>query len=140
MSILGTDPRVRAAAVDVVRFWADVGYIILYISSRPDISKNRVQQWLRQHNFPQGLCFFQKGIHHDPYARKVRKKRKYLVAISKFKGEMLKRIKNQNDLDICAAYGSSKDVSIYSSIGIPASKIFSIGRSTRKLSTSCNVS
>ena len=53
---------------------------------------------------------------------------------------MLKRIKNQNDLDICAAYGSSKDVSIYSSIGIPASKIFSIGRSTRKLSTSCNVS
>ena len=76
MSILGTDPRVRAAAVDVVRFWADVGYIILYISSRPDISKNRVQQWLRQHNFPQGLCFFQKGIHHDPYARKVRKEKK----------------------------------------------------------------
>jgi len=48
-----------------------MGFLIIYISSRPDMMKNRVSQWLRQHNFPQGLCFFQKGIHHDPYARKV---------------------------------------------------------------------
>ena len=53
---------------------------------------------------------------------------------------MLKKIKSQNELDICAAYGSSKDVTIYSSMGIPPAKIFTVGRSTRKLSTSCTVS
>ena len=71
VSILGTDPRVRAAAVDVVRYWSDAGYLIIYISSRPDMQKNRVGQWLKQHNFPQGVTFFQKGIYHDPYSRKV---------------------------------------------------------------------
>ena len=71
VSILGTDPRVRAAAVDVVRYWSDSGYLIIYISSRPDMQKNRVGQWLKQHNFPQGVTFFQKGIYHDPYSRKV---------------------------------------------------------------------
>lgn len=53
---------------------------------------------------------------------------------------MLKKITTDNDLDVIAAYGSSKDVQIYSSINIPATKIFIIGRSNRKLSSSCTVS
>ena len=53
---------------------------------------------------------------------------------------MLKTLTTENDLDIIAAYGSSKDIQIYTSINIPASKIYIIGRSNRKLSTSCTVS
>jgi len=53
---------------------------------------------------------------------------------------MLKKLTIDNDLDIIAAYGSSKDIQIYTSINIPASKIYIIGRSNRKLSTSCTVS
>ena len=60
MSILGTDPKVRPASVDVARFWNDNDYFIIYISSRPDMMKNRVVSWLKQHNFPNGFTFFQR--------------------------------------------------------------------------------
>jgi hypothetical protein len=38
-SITGADPKVRAMAVDVVRAWAAKGYLIVYISSRPLVSR-----------------------------------------------------------------------------------------------------
>jgi hypothetical protein len=125
VSILGTDPRVRPAAVDVVRYWSDNGYLIMYISSRPDMQKNRVIQWLKQHNFPQGICFFAKGITHDPYGRK---------------GTMLKNIISSCQLEVQAVYGSSKDVPVYSLLHLNPGQIFIIGRNSRKLATKCTVS
>ncbi|CAG5085848.1 Oidioi.mRNA.OKI2018_I69.PAR.g11028.t1.cds [Oikopleura dioica] len=112
VSILGTDPKVRPASVDVARFWNDNDYLILYISSRPDMMKNRVVSWLKQHNFPNGFTFFQKGIHHDPYAKKC---------------EMLKKIISSSELDVAAAYGGPKDLQIYRSINIPTRSIFVVG-------------
>lgn len=52
VSIMGSDPKVRAGAVDVVRHWQDAGYLILYVTGRPDMQKHRVVAWLSQHNFP----------------------------------------------------------------------------------------
>jgi hypothetical protein len=124
VSILGTDPRVRPAAVDVVRYWSDNGYLIMYISSRPDMQKNRVIQWLKQHNFPQGICFFAKGITHDPYGRK---------------GTMLKNIISSCQLEVQAVYGSSKDVPVYSLLHLNPGQIFIIGRNSRKLATKCTI-
>lgn len=124
VSILGTDPRVRAAAVDVVRYWSDSGYLIIYISSRPDMQKNRVGQWLKQHNFPQGVTFFQKGIYHDPYSRK---------------GTMLKNLVNNCELDVEAVYGSARDVSIYQSLRLDPAKIFIISKPSRRLASKCKV-
>ena len=140
MSILGTDPRVRAAAVDVVRYWSDAGYLIIYISSRPDMQKNRVGQWLKQHNFPQGVTFFQKGIYHDPYSRKVFYFMNSRPSKQNIKGTMLKNLVNNCELDVEAVYGSARDVSIYQSLRLDPAKIFIISKPSRRLASKCKVS
>ena len=39
MSVTGKDPKVRAGAVDVVRYWQELGYLIIYITGRPDMQQ-----------------------------------------------------------------------------------------------------
>nr|XP_014424329.1 membrane-associated phosphatidylinositol transfer protein 2 isoform X3 [Pelodiscus sinensis] len=71
VSIMGSDPKVRAGAVDVVRHWQDLGYLIIYITGRPDMQKQRVVAWLAQHNFPHGIVSFCDGLVHDPLRHKA---------------------------------------------------------------------
>ena len=33
----GRDPKVRAGAVDVVRHWQDLGYLIIYVTGTPPV-------------------------------------------------------------------------------------------------------
>nr|CAI5823728.1 unnamed protein product [Callosobruchus analis] len=66
MSVTGRDPKVRAGAVDVVRHWQELGYLIIYITGRPDMQHRRVVSWLSQHNFPHGLISFADGLSTDP--------------------------------------------------------------------------
>lgn len=42
-------------------------------------------------------------------------------------------------IKITAAYGSTKDISVYSVLGLPASQIFIVGRPTKKYQTQCQV-
>uniref|UniRef100_A0A663M0L1 Phosphatidylinositol transfer protein membrane associated 1 n=1 Tax=Athene cunicularia TaxID=194338 RepID=A0A663M0L1_ATHCN len=71
VSIMGSDPKVRAGAVDVVRHWQDSGYMIIYVTGRPDMQKHRVVAWLSQHNFPHGAVSFCDGLTHDPLRQKA---------------------------------------------------------------------
>lgn len=98
VSIMGSDPKVRAGAVDVVRWglgfssvplnvrwrcccwhemvwfvrhWQDLGYLIVYVTGRPDMQKQRVVAWLSQHNFPHGIVSFCDGLVHDPLRHKA---------------------------------------------------------------------
>lgn len=107
VSIMGSDPKVRAGAVDVVRYlccylgvqtsicvsvcpklkcvlvlvscfsscpcrhWQDLGYLIIYVTGRPDMQKQRVVAWLSQHNFPHGIVSFCDGLVHDPLRHKA---------------------------------------------------------------------
>ncbi|XP_029819651.1 membrane-associated phosphatidylinositol transfer protein 1 [Manacus vitellinus] len=71
VSIMGSDPKVRAGAVDVVRHWQDAGYMIIYVTGRPDMQKHRVVAWLSQHNFPHGAVSFCDGLTHDPLRQKA---------------------------------------------------------------------
>uniref|UniRef100_A0A8C7P3L0 Phosphatidylinositol transfer protein membrane associated 2 n=1 Tax=Oncorhynchus mykiss TaxID=8022 RepID=A0A8C7P3L0_ONCMY len=118
VSIMGSDPKVRAGAVDVVRHWQDLGYLIVYVTGRPDMQKQRVVAWLSQHNFPHGIVSFCDGLVHDP----LRHKANFLKALI---------------CEIFAAYGSTKDISVYSSIGLPPSHIYIVGRPTKKMSSQC---
>lgn len=95
---MGSDPKVRAGAVDVVRsvysfvgchscyalsialltpplsssrHWQDLGYLIIYVTGRPDMQKQRVVAWLAQHNFPHGIVSFCDGLVHDPLRHKA---------------------------------------------------------------------
>lgn len=52
------------------RHWQDLGYLILYITGRPDMQQRRVMSWLSQHNFPLGLVYFADGISTDPLRHK----------------------------------------------------------------------
>ncbi|XP_041825629.1 membrane-associated phosphatidylinositol transfer protein 2-like [Melanotaenia boesemani] len=122
VSIMGSDPKVRAGAVDVVRYWQDLGYLIVYVTGRPDMQKHRVVAWLSQHNFPHGIVSFCDGLVHDPLRHKA---------------NFLKSLINEAHMRIFAAYGSTKDISVYSSIGLPPSQIYIVGRPTKKMQHQC---
>ncbi|KAL3041898.1 hypothetical protein OYC64_019970 [Pagothenia borchgrevinki] len=122
VSIMGSDPKVRAGAVDVVRYWQDLGYLIVYVTGRPDMQKQRVVAWLSQHNFPHGIVSFCDGLVHDPLRHKA---------------NFLKCLINEANMRIFAAYGSTKDISLYSSLGLPSSHIYIVGRPTKKMLQQC---
>uniref|UniRef100_A0A8C9TTK4 Phosphatidylinositol transfer protein membrane associated 2 n=1 Tax=Scleropages formosus TaxID=113540 RepID=A0A8C9TTK4_SCLFO len=123
VSIMGSDPKVRAGAVDVVRHWQDLGYLIIYITGRPDMQKQRVVAWLSQHNFPHGIVSFCDGLVHDP----LRHKANFLKSL----------ITDVSTRGIFAGYGSTKDISVYSSIGLAPSQIYIVGRPTKKMQHQC---
>ena len=77
VSVTGRDPKVRAGAVDVVRHWQELGYLIIYITGRPDMQQHRVISWLSEHNFPHGLISFAGGLTTDP----LRYKAQYLKTL-----------------------------------------------------------
>ncbi|XP_032373006.1 membrane-associated phosphatidylinositol transfer protein 2 isoform X2 [Etheostoma spectabile] len=117
VSIMGSDPKVRAGAVDVVRHWQDLGYMIIYVTGRPDMQKQRVVAWLSQHNFPHGIVSFCDGLVHDP----LRHKANFLKSLTEV------------NMKIFAGYGSTKDISVYTSVGIPPSQIYIVGRPSKKM-------
>ncbi|XP_051924679.1 membrane-associated phosphatidylinositol transfer protein 2-like isoform X2 [Hippocampus zosterae] len=121
VSIMGSDPKVRAGAVDVVRHWQDLGYLIIYVTGRPDMQKQRVVAWLSQHNFPHGIVSFCDGLVHDP----LRHKANFLKALT------------EANMRIFAGYGSSKDISVYTSINLHPSQIFIVGRPSKKMQHQC---
>ncbi|XP_035489726.1 membrane-associated phosphatidylinositol transfer protein 2-like isoform X3 [Scophthalmus maximus] len=122
VSIMGSDPKVRAGAVDVVRYWQDLGYLIVYVTGRPDMQKQRVVAWLSQHNFPHGIVSFCDGLVHDPLRHKA---------------NFLKYLINKAHMRIFAAYGSTKDISVYTSVGLPPFHIYIVGRPTKKMQNQC---
>ncbi|XP_028851443.1 membrane-associated phosphatidylinositol transfer protein 2-like isoform X5 [Denticeps clupeoides] len=122
VSIMGSDPKVRAGAVDVVRHWQDLGYLIIYVTGRPDMQKPKVVAWLSQHNFPHGIVSFCDGLVHDPLRHKA---------------NFLKCLISEAHMKICAGYGSTKDISVYSSIGLGPSQIYIVGRPSKKTQHQC---
>ncbi|KAL1232870.1 Membrane-associated phosphatidylinositol transfer protein [Trichinella spiralis] len=124
VSLTGKNPRVRPSAVDVVRHWQDLGYLIVYISARPDLQQRIVTTWLVEHNFPFGLLFFNEGFSTD---------------LLKQKTNTLKSLITDCGLRIHVAYGSAKDIRGYAELGLPASRIFALGRVSKKLHHECLV-
>ncbi|XP_076290161.1 retinal degeneration B isoform X5 [Lasioglossum baleicum] len=117
MSVSGKDPKVRAGAVDVVRHWQELGYLIIYITARPDMQQQKVVSWLSQHNFPHGLVSFADGLSTDPLGHKA---------------AYLNRLVQEHGVIIHHAYGSSKDISVYTAINLKPSQIFIIGKVPKK--------
>ncbi|KPI92744.1 PREDICTED: protein retinal degeneration B [Papilio xuthus] len=117
VSVTGRDPKVRAGAVDVVRFWQDLGYLIIYITGRPDMQQRKVVSWLAEHNFPHGLVFFSEGISTDPLGHKA---------------AHLNSLINDHGIILQAAYGSGKDISVYHNCGLSPKQVYAIGRISKK--------
>ncbi|XP_060558830.1 protein retinal degeneration B-like isoform X3 [Ruditapes philippinarum] len=117
VSIMGKDPKVKPGAVDVVRHWQELGYLILYVTARPDMQHNKVVAWLAQHNFPHGMVAFMDGFSKDPLRQKF---------------NHLKTIQSEAQLKFRAGYGSSKDVNGYRDLGLSKEQIFIVGKSNKK--------
>ncbi|XP_058805045.1 protein retinal degeneration B isoform X2 [Phymastichus coffea] len=117
VSVTGRDPKVRAGAVDVVRHWQELGYLIIYITGRPDMQQHKVVSWLSQHNFPHGLVSFADGISTDPLAHKA---------------AYLQKLVQEHGIIIHHAYGSNKDINVYTSLNLQPNQIFVVGKVPRK--------
>ncbi len=48
------------------RFWHELGYVIIYITGRPDIQKEYVTSWLGLHGFPMGVVSFSDSLSTGP--------------------------------------------------------------------------
>lgn len=118
VSVTGKDPKVKPGAVDIVRHWQELGYVIVYVTGRPDMQLQRVVSWLAQHNFPHGLVSFADGFTTDPLRHKA---------------EFLKGLVHDQDIVIHCAYGSTKDIGVYSSLGMKADQIYIEGKASKKL-------
>ncbi|RCN31156.1 DDHD domain protein [Ancylostoma caninum] len=116
VSVTGRDPRVRPGAVDTVRYWHELGHVILYLTARPDMQQRVVSAWLAQHCFPHGLLLFNPSFSTDPL---------------KQKSLHLKHIIDMG-IRIHAAYGSSKDVAVYCGAGVEQNRIVSVAGSRRR--------
>ena len=57
MSLSGANPKLHPGSIDVVRHWANSGYLVIYISSRPDSQQNQVIAWLSSKFFLYFLTF-----------------------------------------------------------------------------------
>lgn len=117
VSVTGRDPKVRAGAVDIVRHWQELGYLIVYITGRPDMQQGRVLSWLSQHNFPHGLVSFADGLSPGFLGHKA---------------SYLKSLVQDHGVVIHAAYGSNKDVSVYTSLGLKPRSIYIVGKVSKK--------
>lgn len=112
VSVTGKDPKVKAGAVDIVRHWQELGYLILYVTGRPDLQLLKVVSWLAQHNFPHGLVSFADGFTTDPLRHKA---------------DYLRSLVNDQKVIIHKAYGSSKDIGVYTSLGLQQEDIYVVG-------------
>lgn len=122
VSVTGRDPRLKPGAVDVVRFWQQQGYLIIYLTARPDMQQRLVSAWLATHNFPHGMLFFTPSLSTEPLKQKMQ------------------FMKHLTDIGLCvqAAYGSTKDIPVYSNAGLDPERIFRVGGShRRKHSSDC---
>ncbi|XP_015041504.2 protein retinal degeneration B isoform X2 [Drosophila pseudoobscura] len=124
MSVTGRDPKVRAGAVDVCRHWQELGYLLIYITGRPDMQQQRVVSWLSQHNFPHGLISFADGLSTDPLGHKT---------------AYLNNLVQNHGISITAAYGSSKDITVYTNVGMRTDQIFIVGKVSKKLQSNAIV-
>ncbi|XP_063867339.1 protein retinal degeneration B-like isoform X7 [Scylla paramamosain] len=124
VSVTGRDPKVRAGAVDVVRHWQELGYLIIYVTGRPDMQQQKVVSWLAQHNFPHGLVSFADGLSRDPLGHKA---------------DYLRGLIQDHALQVVAAYGSAKDIAVYSSIGLKPEQIFIVGKASKKQQANAQV-
>lgn len=179
------------------RHWQDLGYLIIYVTGRPDMQKQRVVAWLSQHNFPHGIVSFCDGLVHDPLRHKANFLKSLtevrlgeredwgkdsdfcivcvcvcvLFPVESLRNVLLKLKRKNNNVDIThfyewpkfqrkmhsgkrcsclfdwfqahmkifAGYGSTKDISVYTSIGLPSSQIYIVGRPSKKMQHQCQV-
>ena len=71
-----------------VRHYDERGYLILYITARPDMQQRMVVSWLAQHNFPHGMLAFMDGLSAEPLRQKTNYLRQLVQEVSYLKSQI----------------------------------------------------
>lgn len=88
------------------------------------MQQRRVTSWLSQHNFPLGLVYFAEGLSTDPLRHKA---------------EYLRRLQTDAEVIIHSGYGSSKDIHVYSTVGLRSDQIYVVGKASKKQHLSAKI-
>lgn len=119
--------KMYADANTVVNLYAQKGYLIVYLTARPDLFTDISRKWLVDEGFPRGL------LHLNEAESDFFKGSDATVA---YKTAYLKYLKEVIGLDIVYAYGNADtDVWSYDAAGISKSNTFIIGKNAGMEST-----
>lgn len=105
-------------ALDMMKTWASKGYYIVYMTARPHTLREMTRKWLYAHDFPFGPVITAETMVYNEAARK-------------YKGDWIKKMKNDFQWNVAAAYGNAQsDVDGYSDGGIAKDITFTINEAS----------
>lgn len=116
----GYEPEMYADANTVVNLYASKGYLVIYLTGRPEMLHKISRAWLAKNKFPDGVVHLtdteSQALPFDSFVKAY--KRDYLLFL-----------KNTVGLEIVAAYGNaSTDIDAYEEAGIDKAHTFIIGK------------
>lgn len=112
-------PEMYPAAPDVVWTWQQRGYLVIYLTGRPDLLRGISEAWLRELGFPAG------AVHLTDTNQQALPTE---AGVARYKAEFLQRLQTELGLELVAAYGNaSTDISAYEQAGVPKERTFIIG-------------
>ena len=112
-------PDMYEGAVDVVNVWADKGYLVVYLTGRPDMLRSASQGWLQDLGFPEG------AVHLTDTTTQALPTS---GGVAKYKTDFLDKLKGQG-VELFAAYGNaSTDIEGYENAAVPKERTFIIGK------------
>jgi hypothetical protein len=112
-------PQMRDGGPDVARAYADRGYLIVYLTGRPDQLRHVSEQWLIDRGFPPGVVHLT-----DTLEQAVPSS----GGVAAYKTAFLQRLQDEAQVRIFAAYGNATtDIEAYEAAGIPKERTFIVG-------------
>lgn len=119
-------PKMRPAATVVANAWAAKGYLIIYVTGRPDNLQHISRRWLVQHGFPPGPIRL---------ADTLKQVRPSSSGVGAFKTRVLSGLLGQG-VDIQQVYGNAAtDIEAYEAIRIPKNRTWIIGENAGESQT-----
>lgn len=111
-------PLMWDGAPAVAERWAERGYLVVYVSARPDVVATETREWLVQKGFPPGPVLLTDRLRQAIPGERVHK----------YKSEAVASLLERGKLSLVAAYGNAlTDITVYAEAGIPKEKTFIVG-------------
>jgi len=112
-------PEMYPGAPDVVWSWSDKGYLPIYVTGRPDMLRERSQQWLVDMGFPAGAVHLT-----DTNAQALPTS----GGVATYKREFIQKVQTEAQATFYAAYGNATtDIEAYEGASIDKARTFIIG-------------
>lgn len=112
-------PEMYPGGPEVVWSWSDKGYLPIYLTGRPDMLRERSQQWLVDMGFPAGAVHLT-----DTNGQALPTS----GGVATYKREFIQKVQTEAQAEFYAAYGNaSTDIEGFEGAGIDKARTFIIG-------------